>query len=63
MILSANIFFSNWQFSWWLAIPYLSNDQKQIILDVSKNLKSAEKVVKQFRELRPDTNTNSVIQL
>lgn len=44
-------------------IDYTSDEQKQIILDVSEDLKGAEKVVKQFRELRPSPNTNSVIQL
>lgn len=44
-------------------IDYTSDEQKQIILDVSEDLKGAEKVVKQFRGLRPSPNTNSVIQL
>ena len=46
-------------------IDYISEEKKQIILDVSQNLKSAEKVVKRFKELIPDTNTatNTVVQL
>jgi len=35
--------------------------KKQIVLDVSNNIKDSENIVKHFRELKP--NTNNVIQL
>ena len=46
-------------------IDYISEEKKQIILDVSKDQRRSEKVVKRFKELRPDTNTatNTVVQL
>ena len=46
-------------------IDYMSDVPKQIIIDVSYDLLRSEKVVKRFKELRPDTNTatNTVVQL
>jgi hypothetical protein len=39
----------------------LLDEKKQIVLDVSNNIKDSENIVKHFRELKP--NTNNVIQL
>lgn len=37
-------------------IDYLSGEKKQIVLDVSNNLKDTERVIKRFHEMKPESN-------
>lgn len=44
-----------------LVIEYVSNENKQIVLNVSNSIKDCSRLVNHFRELKP--NQNQIIQL
>ena len=46
-----------------LIIDYISNGEKQIIIDISNDLKDSTKIVKRFHEMKPETVLQETIQL
>lgn len=46
-----------------LIINYTSNGEKQIIIDISNDLKDSSKIVNRFHEMKPETVLQETIQL
>lgn len=46
-----------------LIINYTSNGEKQIIIDISNDLKDSSKIVNRFHEMKPETALQETIQL